>query len=182
MTYADHIRSVVNRATADDWANGTDWYRTANATAERLASEYHVTHETAARVIAVLSPRKRWGDNIRAAERVIRHYSERHVFAPYIEGCFSANVAKAWHILSGRADALSGPKVTRFYANIMGDDSEVTVDVWAARAASDGVIEAPTTTQYHEIADAYRAVAREFNVSASALQAVAWIVVRGSHS
>jgi len=178
MDYAANIRTVLDRATVEDIMLGTDWYRTAHATAERFAREYGVSADTAARVIAVLSPRKRWAENVAAAETIMRAYaSGSPVWA--VAGMFGANVRKANLIMGGNPDALSGPKVTRFYQNIMGIDHEVTVDVWAARAASEGTIEAPTIVQYREIADAYRTVAHEQGIPASALQAIVWTVIRG---
>lgn len=178
MDYAANIRTVLARATVEDVMLGTDWYRTAHATATRLGSEYGIGTDTAARVIAVLSPRKRWAENVAAAETLMRaHATGSPVWA--IPGMFGANIRKANLIMAGDPDMLKGPKVTRFYQNIMGIDHEVTVDVWAARAASDGEIEAPNLTQYREIADAYRTVAHEQGIPASALQAVVWTVIRG---
>lgn len=180
MDYAANLRAVLARATVGEIIAGTDWYRTALATAQRFATDYGTDTDTAARVIAVLSPRKRWAENVSAAETIIRAYANGSpVWA--VPGMFGANVRKANLILGGNPDALSGPKVTRFYQNIMGIDHEVTVDVWAARAASNGEIIAPTIVQYREIADAYQTVAHEQGIPASALQAIIWTVIRGGH-
>lgn len=178
MDYTESIRSVIARATDTDWAEGLDWYRTAQATASKLASTYGTDTDTVARIIAVLSPRKRWSENVTASESIIRAWSEGRDI-PTIAGMFGANVRKAWDIINGNPDALKGPKVTRFYWNIMGDDSHVTLDVWAMRAAGSDDIAPRTPAQYAEIADAYVTVAREHNVPASALQAVAWTIIRG---
>ena len=178
MDYTANVRATVERASADDWLAGAEWYRVAHATAERLAADYRCSVDTAARVIAVLSPRKRWAENVAAAEIVLRAKRNRKG-KPEIPGTLGANLDKAWRIVSGDPDALRGPKVERFYRNIMGDDTEVTLDVWAMRAAG-SPLDAPNGERmYAIIADAYRAVAREYGIPVSALQAVAWIVVRG---
>lgn len=178
MEYIESIRAVLNRATDTDWSEGLDWYRTAQETATRLASTYGTDTDTVARIIAVLSPRQRWSSNVAAAEYIIRAWSEGSGY-PSVAGVFGANVRKAWNIINGDPDALKGPKVTRFYWNIMGDDSHVTLDVWAMRAAGSDDIAPRNPAQYAEIADAYVTVAHENNVPASALQAVAWTVIRG---
>lgn len=178
MDYAESIRNTLSRATDTDWADGLAWYRTAHAMADDFARTYGCTVDTAARVIAVLSPRKRWAENVAAAERIIAAATLGHDM-PYIPGIFGANIRKAWAILNGNPDALSGAKVTRFYLNIMGDDSHVTLDVWAMRAAGSDDIAPRNAAHYAEIADAYVTVAREHGIPASALQAVAWTVVRG---
>lgn len=178
MDYVQCIRDTVARATPADWSDGIDWYRTAHATANRMAQAYGTDTDTAARIIAVLSPRKRWSENVKAADTILRAWSEGSDI-PAIAGIFGANIRKAWEIANGNPDALKGPKVTRFYHNIMGDDTHVTLDVWAMRAAGSDDIAPRTPTHYAEIAEAYVTVAREYGIPASALQAVAWTVVRG---
>lgn len=180
MTPTQALRRTMSRATAADVLAGTAWYRTTHETASRLAIDYSVTVDTAARIIAVLSPRKRWSENVTAAETILRAFSAGNSFVPKVAGMFSANVVKAWRIANGDPSALSGPKVTRFYANIMGDDTEITLDVWAMRAAGETDIAPRNAEHYETVSKAYRTIAAEYGLSCSALQAVAWIVVRGS--
>lgn len=177
--YTSAIRHNAERATAEVWAEGTEWYRTAHATAADFAADFGITVDTAARVIAVLSPRKRWADNVAVARTIIAaHTSGSPVWT--IPGTFGANVRKANLILSGNPEALSGPKVTRFYQNIMGTEHEVTLDVWAMRGAGSDLIAPNGKAMYAAIAEAYCIIAAEYGVSPSALQAVVWTVVRGS--
>lgn len=178
MDYTASILDYYGKATDADIAAGTEWYATALATAERLAIAGGITTDTAARIIAVLSPRKRWWQNIVAAECIIEAFRNGQDM-PYIAGTLGANVRKAWDIVHGNPDALRGQKVTRFYQNILGIETEVTVDVWAMRAAGVWDHDAPTTTEYREIAAAYVAAAAVAKVSPSALQAIVWTVVRG---
>lgn len=57
----------------------------------------------------------------------------------------------------------------------------VTIDRWAARAASGGVVTGvPRGTAYAEFAAAYRIVAAEYGIPASMLQAVVWVAIRGA--
>lgn len=176
--YAGAIRNTVARATGRDWLEGAEWYDIANRTAREMATEYGATLDNAARIIAVLSPRKRWAQNVAAAREILRAWSAGEPM-PSLPGTLRANIVKAWAIANGDPSALRGPKVERFYANIMGDDSQVTLDVWAMRAAG-SALDAPNGERmYAIIADAYRTVAREHGIPVAALQAVAWIVIRG---
>lgn len=176
--YTEGLRDTLARATATDWDAGTGWYRTARATAEDMAREYGTDTDTAARVLAVLSPNLRWAQNVQAARAVLAEY--RYGTAIVSRGGYWANYAKASRIARGETDLLRGPKVTRFHANIMGDDVEVTVDVWALRAVGCWQDAPDNLAHYHAVAAAYSIVAREYNVSPPALQAVAWAVIRGS--
>lgn len=177
--YTSAIRHNAERASADVWAEGTAWYRTAHATAERFAAEYGTSVDTAARTIAVLSPRKRWAENVEGARITLQAAHRGDAERPSIAGFFGANLDKAWRIANGDPDALSGPKVTRFYQNIMGTEHEVTLDVWAMRGAGSELLAPSGPAMYAAVAGAYCIIAAEFGVSPSALQAVVWTVVRG---
>jgi len=178
--YTSAIRHNAERASSEVWAEGTAWYRTAHGTAADFAARYGTSVDTAARVIAVLSPRKRWAENVEAARIILSAYADGQTSRPEVAGIFRANLDKAWRIVNGDPDALSGPKVTRFYQNIMGTEHEVTLDVWAMRGAGSDLIAPNGPNMYAAIAEAYCIVAAEWGVSPSALQAVVWTVVRGS--
>lgn len=87
---------------------------------------------------------------------------------------------QAWSIAHGAdpLDVLNGPKVRRFYLNITGDHSVVTVDVWAARAA--GVDGKLTGARYLAVERAYQNAARIVGMTPRDLQAAVWVHTRGS--
>lgn len=70
----DHEAMVSNildtyaSASAQCLADGQRWYAVAHAHAQRLAAEYGVSVNTVAMVIAALSPRLNWTENLAAAE------------------------------------------------------------------------------------------------------------------
>lgn len=174
------ILHAFDNASASDMAEGERWYETARVTAQALAAGTRLTVEHAAGVIAALSPRVRWETNVAAAATMIAAAGIGARRMPSVAG-YNRNCEKAWAIANGASpsDILGGPKVTSFFANIMGNEQAVTIDVWAARAA-EGVSNknAPSGKRYNNLADAYRMAARARNVSPMVMQATVWVYIR----
>jgi S-adenosylmethionine:diacylglycerol 3-amino-3-carboxypropyl transferase len=75
--------------------------------------------------------------------------------------------------------SLNGPKTVAFWRNITGDLDAVTVDVWAARAATgDRSRDRVTAKQYQTIAAAYRAAADIVGANPRDVQAAVWVHTR----
>ena len=78
MTYSQlshNAREIVAKftlATSQEVQLGVDWYPSALDIANRIAVKYGVSAETAAGVIAALSPNNRWERNIVDAENIIK--------------------------------------------------------------------------------------------------------------
>lgn len=174
------ILHAFDNASASDMAEGERWYETARITAQALAAGTSLSVSHAAGVIAALSPRVRWETNVAAAATMISHAGIGGRVMPSVAG-YNRNCEKAWMIANGvsPSDVLGGPKVTSFYANIMGDEQAVTIDVWAARVA-EGISNknAPSGKRYTNMVDAYRMAARARNVSPMVMQATVWVYVR----
>ena len=163
VTAAENIAAWRATASAEDIDRGRDWYPMARSVARQLAARYGVGIDTAAGVIAALSPRCSWSANMAAAEAVLREHADG-VTLPPLPGVYGGNIRKARNIAAagdnyprcngtrvgkrgglvqcaGRAhsgpaaDYLHGPKVTEFAATIGGKRDGRVVDVWATRAA-----------------------------------------------
>jgi hypothetical protein len=165
-------------------AAGSTWYAAAQDAAAAIWPE---RPDIAAGVIAALSPRCQWITNVRWAYAVV-HAARYGQECPAVHTTTMRRIA--WAIATGEqtpADALKGPKIARFYRNILGDMSCATVDVWAARAAeganvkrdANGVEVAPSGRRYEAIENAYIRAAEIAGTSPSMMQAVTWIQVRG---
>jgi hypothetical protein len=166
-------------ATAKDLADGLAWYDRARRMAESMADESGLPVAHCAGVIAALSPRVQWAENVKSARRMIEAAS-RGEAEPRTNGTLS-NRAKAWRIAKGEHpdDVLSGPKVRAFYANIMGDTDAVTVDVWAARAAEGrDWPHAPVRRRYRLLAESYRRAGKRHGMTGRDVQAAVWTVYR----
>lgn len=77
---------------------------------------------------------------------------------------------------------IHGPKISSFAANLKGDNSRVTIDTWASRAA---VNDDDHTAKnliggkgYEKVAEAYRMAADKRGVPATAMQATVWLHIR----
>lgn len=160
----ENIRAWRESASADDIAAGRDWYPLARRVARDMSRHYGVSLDVAAGVIAALSPRCGWSENLAAADTVLRAYANGEPMPTALPGVYGENVRKAWRIAQygagfprcdatrdgarggrvrchGRRDGcpaaeyLHGPKVSEFAATIAGDRDGRVVDIWATRAA-----------------------------------------------
>jgi len=176
------VRMILAWHDAADPANvaGAQWYGRGRAHARRMAREHGTTVRTAAGVIAALSPRVRWEQNLEYADRVLEHAAHgpvQTIPCPNL-GVFSGSSIKAWRISLGERplSVLGGLKTRAFYRNLSGDLAHVTVDVWAARAV--GIEGGITDRTYERIAAAYTEAARLRGIPPAVMQAIVWVAIR----
>lgn len=182
-TMVRRITRMYRSATPAEYAAGVEWYRVAQ---DAAATIYPERPDIAAGVIAALSPRCMWGTNLRWARAVI-HAARTGQECPRVST--QTMRAIAWDIATGKrtyAEALKGPKTSRFAAAIdptVADLSRVTVDVWAARTAEgknspshnhNGAI-APNGKRYAAIESAYQRAAQIVGQDPAIVQAVCWL-------
>lgn len=169
-------------------ALGHHWYFRAHDTAVELAKRYpHLTVDDTAAVIAVLSPRVRWEDNVTDADLVLQGRTSGFM-------AILSNVSKAIDIIARirpTADVVSGPKVRRFWHNIRAPHTshDVTLDVHMLRAIVPGHYYAHYGEPYNlfarkgvydAVSEGVRQVADRHGVLAHQVQATIWIHERGS--
>ena len=162
-------------------AAGVAWFPRCRADLANAAREYGpagVGQVRAAGIFAALSPRLQWKINWDAMVKVLAAARDGRKSAPKTGLVDARN--KAWAIaLGAKPEAvLRGPKVTRFYRALAGDDRPVTVDVWMMRAAGLDGSEAPTIRQYREIEAAVTLNALDLSIPPCGLQAAIWMHVR----
>jgi hypothetical protein len=172
---ADEIRSnyldIVQSATFAQIMQAATWYSEAQEYARVLADKYAITLDTAAGVIAAFSPRTRWVENVKNADLFLNGDP-----VPTLGN----NVRMANKVMIEGIPALNGRKTNSFAWNIAGNMDIVTIDVWMIRAAGYERNDA-NITMYNEMEDAIMELAYSFGVEAAQMQALIWIVVRGSH-
>ena len=191
ITYGN-ILAVFLNATDLETITGRRWYLDANDAANTVAQRYSVTLDTAAGVIAALSPNNRWERNLTDANFMIRAYSiGGHNAADSIKvGTYNANKIKALSILSGEdcLQILGGLKVRAFYDCIIGGDS-VCIDghayaIWQGHYIPTTKTPKITPKIYDSIVADYRQAARVINLilkadySAAQIQAITWTAWR----
>lgn len=182
---ARRLRRLYADADPTTIASGRSWYAEAHAEVSRLARQAPpgIGRSACAGVLAALSPRAQWGQNVAGARAAVQaaasELSPELAAAPYAlsDGC-----RKAGRILAGeRPDAvLRGPKVRAFWRAILGDPAAVTVDWWACVAAGRPDDFGKLTPRRLAVIDrAYRLAADWAGESPRDFQAITWVAARG---
>jgi hypothetical protein len=166
-------------ATPEQHAEGVSWYADARTFCQQLAADHGVTLETAAGIVAVLSPMTEWSLNMDRAVMILNGANGGML-----------NAAKAVAIRDGAdpATVVSGRKVTAFYRAIIGDPDAIVIDrhafdVAVGRRTDDRTRKAlERVGQYDLFVAAYARAARELGVAPVVVQAVTWTVHRTTSS
>jgi hypothetical protein len=180
MDYVESILTVYDKATPADIADGADWY----PAMFRLMREHsHVSGlsvRQCAAIYAATSINTPWRRNLVLAAEAIANFGLQG-------GTLGMVVRKVNAIIAGDdidTTLTSDPanrKIVNFTRNLSGDYDAVTVDRWAHRVATNGERgDVPTGKLYEAIADAFREAARLRNVNPATMQAVTWVVARGT--
>ena len=168
--YVKIYRELVSTATFGQVEQASKWYVDAERIAEQVARNLDTTLEVGATVVSAFSPRERWSVNV---ARAIQFSLGEQVT------CLKNNIVMANNALTMGFSALKGMKTNAFAKAIAGDEQAVVIDVWMLRAVG---IEKKTPSQsgYNELVEAVKKVAFEFGMTPRAMQALIWIVIRGS--
>ena len=193
-----NILAVYDLATTGERREGMEWYNRANRVAADIASEHGISLETAAGVIAALSPNNRWERNIVDAENVIRAFSIGGAEeAERVKVCTYGKMrTKAIQILEAtsivdHASILNGRKITAFYECIIGRQDAVCIDghaysIWFGDRLTMKQVPNIGKKLYAEIVSDYVEAARILSedgtsVTAFEVQAVTWCAWRRLH-
>jgi hypothetical protein len=169
--YVEIYSEIANRATFGQVEEASKWYVDAERIAEQVASNLDVTLEIGATIVSAFSPRERWSVNV--ARAISFSLGEKVT-------CLKNNLVMANNAFTLGFDALKGMKTNAFARAIAGDEQAVVIDVWMLRAL--GIEKkTPSQTQYREMAKAVTAVAMQHGMTPRAMQALIWIIVRGSN-
>lgn len=168
--YTNIYSAIAAKATYGQIEQASKWYLDAERVAEEVARNLGVTLEIGATVVSAFSPRERWTRNVSNA---IKFSLGKEVVA------LGNNIRMANAALTMGFDALKGQKTNAFARAIAGNENAVVIDVWMLRAL--GIEKkSPSQSQYVAMAEAVTAVAVEHAMTPRAMQALIWIIVRGS--
>ena len=176
MNYEDTYRQIVKSAKASQIEQATQWYADAEAVAHEIVDIYKsrnmdVSLEQAASIVSAFSPRQRWSTNVRQALRFAHGDDTMR--------CLPNNLKMAQRALEIGFDALNGKKTNSFARNIAGDENAITIDIWMMRSA--GLTkDSPNKTDYSQLSEAIEKIAQETAMTPRTIQALVWIVYRGS--
>lgn len=170
MNYAETYAEIAAKATFGQVEQAAKWYLDAERVAEKVAENLGISLENGASIVSAFSPRERWTSNV--AKAIAFSLGEKPVG-------LSNNLRMAEAAKTIGYEALKGQKTNAFAKAIAGDEQAVVIDVWMLRAV--GIEKkSPTQSQYKVLADAVKTVAFQFGMTPRAMQALIWIVVRGS--
>jgi hypothetical protein len=172
MDYYAIYSGIVKNATFGQVEQASKWYADAEKVAHEVARNLDTYLEVGASVVSAFSPRERWTTNVAKAVSFS--------LGNDVPG-FKNNTVMANNALTLGFSALKGLKTNSFAKAIAGDEQAVVIDVWMLRAVG---IEKKTPNQstYNELASAVKKVAFDFGMTPRAMQALIWIMVRGSAS
>jgi hypothetical protein len=170
MDYYAIYSDLAKNATFGQVEQASKWYMDAERVAAQVARNLDSTLEVGATVVSAFSPRERWTNNVTKAISFS--------LGNNIPG-FKNNMVMANNAIAFGYDALKGLKTNAFARAIAGDEQAVVIDVWMLRAVG---IEKKTPNQstYNELANAVKKVAFDFCMTPRAMQALIWIMIRGS--
>ena len=100
-TFSRNLDYFFNNATDDEIAQGKRWYKNANEICEDISNIYRVPTIRVAGVISALSPRNKWGKNIKDAYSVFAAINEGLQPEQIKVSTFHTNKFKAFEIAKG---------------------------------------------------------------------------------
>ncbi len=181
-----NLAAWYHKASPKQRKDGHTWYQDAHRFARGLSRTTGLDFPRVVGVIAALSPRCAWSENVHAALTLVRTGR-----LPKGTPVLPLNVTKAREILAGKPplDVLRGAKVLAFYDNILSPKTSqhVTVDIHAARAAYNKTTlsKAEESRVFRvqgniELQQAYKRTAKRLRLRPHKLQAIIWLAVRDS--
>ncbi len=174
----DHF---FNLATDQDIKNGINWYKTANKEANKIAKKYNLDVYKVAQVISALSPRNKWKQNIKDANKLCEAYI-LGLHPTDIKVCtFHTNKFKAFNILANNTQITNNSlKTFNFVNNIAYLNNDfLTIDIWHLRACFNNMIKINSATigkiAYEQIKQLTLKKADKLGLKGFEFQAILWL-------
>jgi hypothetical protein len=133
---SSNLDLFFNKATKKDIKNGLNWYPDANKHAKNISIRHGLDLYKVAQVISALSPRNKWKQNIKDADKVC-HAFNIGLQPEDVKVCtFHTNKFKAFNILNNNVNITNNSlKTFNFVNNIAYLNNDfLTVDIWHLRA------------------------------------------------
>lgn len=154
----------------------TTWYQDAR---KIIVREYGDQADLFCRLLAATSPRKQVLANFKLADAILKSYNNRKndpaAFGDILGRQMPAHLVNVIRALRG--ETLSGNKVKAFCANLLGDLSVVTIDMWIAIAYG---IDQKTLSdkEYARLSYKMKREAEVIGLKAAEYQALIWTSIR----
>jgi len=180
--YVANIQKWLDEAIESDYEQGLSWYADARAFAAKKAIQYGIKPIQVATLISILSPQKKWEQNLEEVSAFLEEFYNgvkpaKSYFASQksLDECTAA-LRDGWVIPAHRS------KTFAFADNIANENSShVTVDRHAIKVANDDLTAKEisiTAKRYREAEAAYNIVALEENLKPYQIQAITWVAYK----
>ena len=170
-----------NVATKQDIKSGLKWYKDANSKAVEISNKYDIDVYKVAQVISALSPRNKWIQNIKDADKVCEAF-KIGLTPNDIKVCtFHTNKFKAFNILNNNMTITDKSlKTFNFVNNIAYLNNDfLTVDIWHLRACFNDKISIKSASigriAYEQIKRLTIKKANKLGIKGFELQAIIWL-------
>jgi hypothetical protein len=153
-----------------------DWYRDAR---ELIVREYGKDARLFIGLLAATSPRKQVKANFRLSDDLLKAYRNRAdnpaAFGDLLGSLMPAHRINVLRVLAGKE--LSGQKVKAFYANLLGDLSVCTIDIWICLAY--GLDQKKLSAlEYKRLSYKMKKEADKIGLQLAEYQALVWTAIR----
>lgn len=173
-----------NIATKKEIKSGLAWYQDANKQASNIAKKYNLDVYKVAQVISALSPRNKWSQNIKDADKVCEAFT-LGLHPTDVKVCtFHTNKFKAFNILANNISITNNSlKTFNFVNNIAYLSNDfLTVDIWHLRACFKDNISIKSSfigkLAYEQIKNITTAKAIRLGIKGFELQAIIWLTTQ----
>jgi hypothetical protein len=187
------LDTIMGAATPAQVIDGMGWYGLRAAHMARLATRSGRPVEIIACATSVLSAQTRWDKNERAIDTHVDAYLSGATSAPVSETLYRNNDTKAWEVLNAPDIATAyrlvgnGLKTLSFApalllrpAHFAPQAQAAVIDSIAYQAATGTVPQGIPGGEYKALVRAYSWLARKYNCTVDQVQAIVWVVWRGS--
>lgn len=182
-----NIDFYFNLATKKQIIDGKQWYIDANNICKDIAQKYDSDVLTAAQVIAALSPRNKWSQNIKDTYKIFEAI-KNNIEPEKIKVCtFHTNKFKAYNIVKNKITITDKSlKTYNFCKNIaLLDKDSLTVDIWHLRACFNKQIKINSSAvgrlAYEQIKQLTINKANKLGLTGYQLQAILWLTVQNHY-
>ena len=173
-----------NIATNEQIKSGLNWYKNANKEANIIAKKYNFDIYKVSQVISALSPRNKWAQNIKDANKLCEAYV-LGLHPEDIKVCtFHTNKFKAFNILANNiAITETSLKTFNFVNNIAYLNNDfLTIDIWHLRACFFKDIKINSAAigkiAYQQIKNLTIKKANKLGLKGFELQAIIWLTAQ----
>jgi len=194
MITTKHIIAVYNLATPSEVEHGMTWYSNALAMLKEMAQEFEIPTHIVVGVMSALSPNNKYERNLENTYALIRAFLMGQDMDSVKVSTYHTMKRKAWHILQEMptydqtVTILNGKKIVSFFKNIMGDETEITIDGHARNIYYNDRqgLTTPNTNirklEYIDIQKAYQRASKKLGIKAYELQAITWVAWKRIHN